>query len=85
MLVKRKKNKKYLDTSKIKQYNDCNKQRKGVERMKNGVAEIKEVKDISTALTRENKKYVIAVANALLFSQGSPEQPRNPPMQMAQS
>lgn len=52
--------------------------------MENRVAEIREVKDISTALTRENKKYVIAVANALLFSQESPEQPRNPPMQMAQ-
>jgi hypothetical protein len=57
---------------------------KGVGRMKNGIAEIREVKDISTALTRENKKYVIAVANALLFSQESPEQPRKPPMQTLQ-
>ena len=51
--------------------------------MGNIVAEIREVKDISTALTRENKKYVIAVANALLFSQGSPEQPRKPPKRTA--
>lgn len=52
--------------------------------MRNGVAEIREVKDISTALTRENKKYVIAVANALLFSQESPERSRKPPMQTLQ-
>jgi hypothetical protein len=38
--------------------------------MKNGVAEIKEIQDITTYLSTENKKYVIAVANALLFSQG---------------
>lgn len=38
--------------------------------MINGIAEIKDIKDISACLTRENKKYVIAVANALLFSQG---------------
>lgn len=51
--------------------------KEGVEKMKNGIAEIREVKDISTALTRENKKYVIAVANALLFSQRTENQ-RNP-------
>lgn len=38
--------------------------------MKNGVAEIKEIQNITTYLSTENKKYVIAVANALLFSQG---------------
>lgn len=53
--------------------------------MKNGIVEVREVKDISAALTRENKKYVIAVANALLFSQRSQEQPRKPPAQVAQS
>lgn len=37
--------------------------------MKDKIAEINEIKEISTVLTRENKKYVIAVANALLFSQ----------------
>lgn len=30
---------------------------------------ISHIEKISTALNRENKKYVIAVANALLFSQ----------------
>jgi len=49
--------------------------------MKNGIAEIKEVQDISTVLTRENKKYVIAVANALLFSQRDQNQPCNSTMQ----
>lgn len=39
--------------------------------MKNGIAEIKEVKEINALLLPENKKYVIAVANALLFSQGN--------------
>lgn len=52
--------------------------------MENEITEIKEIKDISTALTRENKKYVIAVANALLFSQRSTEQTRKPPIQAAQ-
>lgn len=47
--------------------------------MKNGIAEIEEVKDISAFLTRENKKYVIAVANALLFSQNDVEQIQKPP------
>lgn len=51
--------------------------------MKNGVAEIKDVKDISANLSIENKKYVIAVANALLFSQRTEEHPRNPPKQTA--
>lgn len=37
--------------------------------MKNGIAEMNEIKEISAALTRENKKYVIAAASALLFSQ----------------
>ncbi len=34
------------------------------------IQEIKDIKDISSKLSTENKKYVIAVANALLFSQG---------------
>lgn len=42
--------------------------------MENITEEIKDIKDISTFLTRENKKYVIAVANALLFSQNNNEQ-----------
>ena len=42
--------------------------------MKNGVAEIKDIKEITDALSKVNKKYVIAVANALLFSQSSSEQ-----------
>lgn len=46
---------------------------KGVGQMENGIAELNEVKEISAVLTRENKKYVVAVANALLFSQGSQE------------
>lgn len=33
------------------------------------ITEIKEIKEISSKLSIENKKYVIAVANALLFSQ----------------
>lgn len=43
--------------------------------MKNDVKEIKDVRDMSSALTMENKRYVIAVANALLFSQKNQEQP----------
>ena len=35
--------------------------------------EIKEIMDISENLSTENKKYVIAVANALLFSQRQDE------------
>lgn len=49
--------------------------------MINGIAEIKEIKDISAFLSTENKKYVIAVANALLFSQSNTEQPSKPPQQ----
>lgn len=49
--------------------------------MKNGVAEIKDIKDMSDVLSMENKKYVIAVANALLFSQTTSDQPRKPPRQ----
>lgn len=52
--------------------------------MKDGIAEIREIKDISTTLTRENKKYVIAVANALLFSQRTDRQ-QNPAIQAARS
>lgn len=33
------------------------------------IKEIKEIEEISSRLSMENKKYVIAVANALLFSQ----------------
>lgn len=47
--------------------------------MKDGIAEIGDVKELITTLTRENKKYVIAVANALLFSQRADRQ-RNPAM-----
>ena len=50
--------------------------------MKNKKSEIQDVKDISAALTRENKKYVIAVANALLFSQGNAKSTRNPTKQL---
>lgn len=32
-------------------------------------AEIKDIREISARLSVENKKYVIAVANALLFAQ----------------
>jgi hypothetical protein len=38
--------------------------------MLSSVKEVKEIKEISSNLSMENKKYVIAVANALLFSQG---------------
>lgn len=51
--------------------------------MKNDIAEIKDVKDMSAHLSTENKKYVIAVANALLFSQSTAEQPRKPPQKSA--
>lgn len=51
--------------------------------MKNGIAEIKDIEDISTVLTTENKQYVIAVANALLFSQNNLNQPHKPPKQTA--
>lgn len=51
--------------------------------MKNNVAEIRDVKEISNTLSVENKKYVIAVANALLFSQSTASQPRKPPKQTA--
>lgn len=47
--------------------------------MKDGIAEIGDVKELITTLTRENKKYVIAVANALLFSQRADRQ-RKPAM-----
>lgn len=36
--------------------------------MKN-IVNIKDIRELSTKLSTENKKYVIAVANALLFSQ----------------
>lgn len=50
--------------------------------MTSSTMEIKDIKNISEKLTTENKKYVIAVANALLFSQEI-GQPRNPPKQTA--
>lgn len=40
------------------------------------IAEIKDIKEISTKLSIENKKYVIAVANALLFSQAQMIKPK---------
>jgi len=40
---------------------------KGVEDMKNGIAEIKEVQDISTVLTIENKKYVIEDLEKVIY------------------
>lgn len=40
------------------------------------MTEIKDVKEISARLSTENKKYVIAVANALLFSQTQMIQPK---------
>lgn len=49
--------------------------------MINSIGEMKDVKDISVKLTRENKKYVIAVANALLFSQGMAERSAKAPGQ----
>ncbi len=47
--------------------------------MTSRVTEIKDmdIKDISANLSTENKKYVIAVANALLFSQSRLDQPLN--------
>lgn len=39
--------------------------------MESEVAETRDLKDIISGLTRENKKYVIAVANALLFTQNN--------------
>lgn len=41
--------------------------------MTGNVESLKEIKEISACLSVENKKYVIAVANALLFSQRSAE------------
>ncbi len=46
--------------------------------MKNNIEEISNIKDISCILTTENKKYVIAVANALLFSQEKNKKPHKP-------
>ena len=34
------------------------------------IQETKDIREVSAKLSTENKKYVIAVANALLFSQG---------------
>lgn len=48
--------------------------------MTSSTVEIKDIKNISEKLSTENKKYVIAVANALLFSQEI-SQPRNPSKQ----
>jgi len=47
--------------------------------MKRIATQIKDIKDIgkiSANLTAENKKYVVAVANALLFSQSATIQPK---------
>ena len=49
--------------------------------MISSTVEIKDIKDISKNLSTENKMYVIAVANALLFSQGQAIQPRYPTKQ----
>lgn len=49
--------------------------------MTSSTVEIKDIKDISEKLSMENKKYVIAVANALLFSQEKAVQPLNPSRQ----
>lgn len=51
--------------------------------IKSGAVEIKDIKDISENLSAENKKYVIAVANALLFSQEQAIQLRKLQMQNA--
>lgn len=40
------------------------------------IAEIKDIKEIAAKLSTENKKYVIAVANALLFSQAQTIKPK---------
>lgn len=47
------------------------------------IKDIKDIKDISEKLSTENKKYVIAVANALLFSQGKTSQSCKQPKQTA--
>ena len=44
--------------------------------MMGDVAEINEIKEITAKLSTENKKYVIAVANALLFSQAQTIKPK---------
>lgn len=51
--------------------------------MKNNTESIQDIKKVSAKLTAENKRYVIAVANALLFSQNEIELPRKPPRQTA--
>lgn len=40
------------------------------------MSEIKDIKEIAAKLSTENKKYVIAVANALLFSQAQTTKPK---------
>ena len=50
--------------------------------MTTNVAKIEDVKSIIEKLSTENKKYVIAVTNALLFSQEN-SKPRNLPRQPA--
>ena len=55
---------------------------KGEIGMTTNVAKIEDVKSIIEKLSTENKKYVIAVTNALLFSQEN-SQPRNLPRQPA--
>lgn len=40
------------------------------------MTEIKDIEEISAKLSTENKKYVIAVANALLFSQAQMMKPK---------
>ena len=56
--------------------------KKGEIYVTSNMVEIKDIKNISEKLSTENKKYVIAVANALLFSQEI-SQPRNSPKQTA--
>ena len=70
MLVKRKKCNKSLDKSIIYKYYDCNKKnRRGGMCMTTKIKEKSDIKYLSARLTEENKRYVIAVANALLFTQ----------------
>ena len=56
-----------IDTSLIEHYNDYNKQRRNI---KMGVAEcLGDIRTAAAKLSDEIKKYVIAVAQALLFAQ----------------
>ncbi len=52
--------------------------------MISSTVEINDIKDICKIISTENKKYAIAVANALLFSEGQINQQRNPTKQAIQ-